>query len=85
MITYLVYWSRLWADSLKKEQTVECFWNFNNMFILLVLTQSSVISDKHADLKLLISLKQEALEVGGETTVLRKVSTEKKGERRAQK
>lgn len=55
------------------------------MFILLVLTQSSVISDKHADLKLLISLKQEALEVGGETTVLRKVSTEKKGERRAQK
>lgn len=37
VITYSVYWSRLWADSLKKEQTVECFWNFNNMFILLFL------------------------------------------------
>ena len=49
------------VDSLTKEQTVLRFQNFNNRFILLLCTQPSAISDKHVDLKLLTSLKQNAL------------------------
>lgn len=49
------------VDPLKKEQTAERIQNFNNGFILLLCAQPSAISDKHADVKLLASLKQNAL------------------------